>query len=151
MYGWIDAEEGRVKGLSVKKPLRDPPTDPAVIGTFSFRRAGDFLAACHRMFERDARVRNEFYVDTALEDVLALGHDLRVFVAGHYHGWGTPDELRTYTYWQSHFHKWDAHPYRLEGDRAVPADRVADLAHRYRTRLPDPLPPRVEGSAREES
>lgn len=142
MYGWIRAEGDRVRGLSVKVPLGDPASDPAVVGAFSFRAAGDFVAACDRMFAREGRVRGEYYVDTALEDYLALGGDLRLFPTSHYYGWGTPDDLRTFEYWQSHFHKWPEHPYRLDRDPHVPPERVAALAERYRTRLPPPLTPR---------
>jgi hypothetical protein len=145
MYGWIDAEGGRVERLSVKVPLQDPQRDPAVIGAFSFRRAADFVRACERMFERDARVRGEFYVDTALEDVIALGLDLRLFVVDHYYGWGTPDELRTFEYWQSHFHKWSDHPYRLTLDPAVPRDALDSLERRYRALVPPPLSPHDAG------
>lgn len=127
MYGWIVADGERVQRLSVKIPLDDPTTDPAVIGAFSFRRAGDFLAACDRMYARDGRARGEFYVDTAMGDAVALGQTVRLMTVEHYYGWGTPDDLRTYTYWQSHFHKWADHPYRLELDGRVPPSSVAAL------------------------
>ena len=30
--------------------------------------------------------------------------------------WGTPNDLKTYNYWQNCFHKWENHPYRKELD-----------------------------------
>ncbi|HMV67493.1 MAG TPA: NTP transferase domain-containing protein [Myxococcota bacterium] len=128
MYGWIDAHGGRVRGLSVKVPLGDPASDPAVVGTFSFRRAGDLEAAIVRLAARDGRVRGELYLDSALEDALAAGLDLRLFEVDHYDGWGTPDDLETFRYWQRALHHWPAHPYRVEHDPRVAPDAVARLS-----------------------
>jgi NDP-sugar pyrophosphorylase family protein len=135
MFGWVDADAtGRVKGVSVKKALNDPATDPLITGTFTFRRAGDFIAAAERLIARDARVNGEFYIDTLIEDALALGLDVRLFEVDAYMGWGTPNDLMTFEYWQSCFHKWPGHPYRLEKDRRVPPASVPELAARYAAR-----------------
>jgi len=142
-YGWIDADDtGRIRRVAVKEPLGDPATDPIVIGAFTFRRARDFVAAAERMIGREARVNGEFYIDTCINDAVALGLDCRLFEVAHYLGWGTPDELRTFEYWQSCFHKWPQHPYRLEHDRRVPAPAVAALEARYAATVP-PRPPRA--------
>lgn len=111
MYGWIDADGDRVKGVSVKAPLADPAHDPIVIGAFTFRRAGDFRAAAERMIARDGRVNGEFYVDTCINDAVALGLSVRLFEVDAYLCWGTPDELRTFDYWRRCFTAWDWHPY----------------------------------------
>ncbi len=134
-YGWIDADEkGRIRAVSVKQPLADPARDPIVIGTFTFRRGSDFVAAATAMIERDGRVNGEFYVDTCINDAVALGLRCRVFEVEHYLCWGTPADLRGFEYWQSCFHKWDAHPYRLERDRRVSAEALAELEGRARVR-----------------
>lgn len=140
-YGWIDADaEGRIHRVAVKEPLSDPAHDPIVIGAFTFRRARDFVAAAERMIARDARVNGEFYIDTCINDAVESGLDCRLFEVSHYLGWGTPDELRTFEYWQSCFHKWAQHPYRLERDRRIPAPAIAALEARYAA----PVPPRPE-------
>lgn len=120
MYGWIDAEAGAVRRVSVKTPLSDPRHDPIIIGAFSFRRARDFVAAAERMIARDGRINGEFYVDTCINDAIALGLNVRLFEVDAYLCWGTPDELRTFQYWQSCFHKWPSHPYRMEKDADFP-------------------------------
>jgi NDP-sugar pyrophosphorylase family protein len=131
-YGWIMADpQGRLAEVLVKQAPPDPARDPIVIGTFTFRRARDFQAAARRMFDRDARVKGEFYIDTCLNDAIALGLDCRLMEVRHYLGWGTPDELQTFDYWQSCFDKWASHPYRLERDRRVPAEEVAGLRARH--------------------
>jgi NDP-sugar pyrophosphorylase family protein len=140
MYGWIDADdEGAIRGISVKQPLRDPATDPLVLGTFSFRRPADFRRCVERMIARNARVNDEFYIDTCINDAVALGLNCRLFLVDAYLCWGTPNDLRTFAYWQSCFHKWPGHPYRLAQDAHVPPDQVTELEQACRDRLP-PLP-----------
>ncbi|MEB3197847.1 MAG: sugar phosphate nucleotidyltransferase, partial [Candidatus Sericytochromatia bacterium] len=111
MFGWIEAEAGRVRSVSVKVPLADPATDPLVLGTFTFRRAQDVKRCVERLMQRDGRVNGEFYLDACLNDALALGLNCRLFEVEAYLGWGTPNDLRTFEYWQSCFHKWEGHPY----------------------------------------
>jgi dTDP-glucose pyrophosphorylase len=130
-YGWIAETAGKVTGISTKVALDDPTSDPIVIGTFSFRRAGDFFAAADRMYARDGRINGEFYVDECINDALAMGLNCRVFEVDSYLPWGTPDELNTYHYWQSCFHKWDSHPYRLQQDQLVSIASVDQLEVEY--------------------
>jgi hypothetical protein len=118
-YGWIDAVDGEVRGVSVKTPLSDPWHDPIVVGTFTFRRARDFIAAAEATIARDGRINGEFYVDSCVQDALALGLRCRLFEIEHYLCWGTPDDLRTFEYWQRCFDRWPAHPYRVKLDSRV--------------------------------
>ena len=85
---------------------------------------------------RNARVRGEFYVDTCIEDAIALGLTCRVFEVDRYLCWGTPNDLRTFHYWQACFHQWPAHPYTIRVDARVPADRVGQLEAEWRTSPP---------------
>ncbi|WP_420135815.1 NTP transferase domain-containing protein [Rhodopseudomonas sp.] len=135
MFGWIDAVDGRIRHVSVKAPLASPATDPLVLGTFTFRRADDLRRAVSRLIDRGIRVNNEFYLDSCINEAIALGMNCRVFEVDHYLSWGTPNDLRTFEYWQSCFHKWSGHPYRLERDGRLPAAALPDLEARYR--VPD--------------
>jgi NDP-sugar pyrophosphorylase family protein len=135
-YGWIHANGDKVLGVSVKQPLGDPKTDPVVTGAFTFKRAGDFRAAAERMIMRGGRVGGEFYVDTCINDAVELGLKVRLFDVEAYLCWGTPNELRTFEYWQSCFHKWAGHPYSLSGDARVPLGRVDEIERRYATKRP---------------
>lgn len=147
MFGWVDADEtGSVHGVSVKQPLSDPANDPMIIGAFTFKRAGDFQAAAERLVARNHRINNEFYVDSLIEDTIALGNSVKVMDVKAYIGWGTPDDLRTFEYWQSCFHKWSSHPYRLEKDAHVPKSSVKGLAERYRHISPRCCQPKEEPS-----
>jgi len=137
MFGWIDVDDaGAVTGVRVKQAPEDPATAPMIVGAFTFREAGGFLAAYEHMRERDARVNGEFYVDTMVQDAIDLGWNVRLFEIDHYLGWGTPNDLKTFEYWQSCFHKWAGSPYRLEKDRRVPKIAVPTLEERYRALIP---------------
>ncbi len=119
MFGWIDAKEGRIRRISVKTPLESPTTDPIVIGTFTFRRAEDFHQVVAHLIARDGRVNGEYYIDSCINDALALGLRCHLFEVDSFLSWGTPNDLRTFEYWQACFHKWSGHPYRLELDSRV--------------------------------
>lgn len=105
MYGWVKTSaDGTVTGVSVKVPLSETPmNDHAVIGAFTFRRAGLFLDACDDMIRANARIKNEFYVDNAINFALTRGARGRPFEVGSYVCWGTPRDLETYNYWRSYF------------------------------------------------
>ena len=136
MYGWIDADGDVIRRVAVKQPLADPSTDPLVIGAFTFRRASDFRRCVDHMITRGARVNGEFYIDTCINDAIELGLKCRLFKIDAYLCWGTPNDLRTFNYWQSCFHKWPSHPYELAHDARVPATKVEQLKAAYREQLP---------------
>ena len=136
-FGWVEEIDGKVKRVSVKVPLTNPATDPSIIGTFTFKRAADYTAATNRMIDRDARVNGEFYIDMAINDALALGLNCRILEVDHYIGWGTPDDLLTFEYWQSCFDKWETHPYKLELDSRVDPAAIEELRKRYAKRVPE--------------
>ena len=133
MFGWIDAVEGQVRSISVKTPLDMPASDPIVLGTFTFRRAEDFRRALDRLIARNGRINGEFYIDSLINDAIELGLKCRLFEVDSYLCWGTPNDLRTFEYWQSCFHKWVSHPYRLSLDGRIPREQVGPLEARYQS------------------
>ena len=137
MFGWIDVEDGLIRSISVKTPLNTPESDPIVLGTFTFRRAADFRIALDRLIERDGRINGEFYIDSLINDAIELGLRCHLFEVDSYLCWGTPNDLRTFEYWQSCFHKWTSHPYRLELDGRIPSDQVDALDTRYQATIPE--------------
>lgn len=136
MYGWVYEDGGLIRGISVKQPLAAPERDPIVTGTFTFRRSFDLIRAVERLLARDGTVNGEFYLDSCINDALALGLRCRLFEVAHYLSWGTPNDLRTFEYWQSCFHKWDAHPYQLALDNRIPPESISSLENSYRRTLP---------------
>ena len=117
-YGWVAANvKGEVSKVSCKVPLSEEPMkDHAIVGAFSFKRAKDFFAATENMIKANSRVNNEFYVDHAMNFVLDLGLKVHVFEVDHYICWGTPNDLRTFEYWQSFFDQHPTHPYEITKD-----------------------------------
>jgi hypothetical protein len=106
MCGWIDANaQGVIRRISVKTPLAAPEHDPIVTGIFTFRRAEDFRRCIARMIERNGRINGKFCLDTCINDAIDLGLSCRLFEISDYLSWGTPNDLKTYEYWQSCFHK----------------------------------------------
>ncbi len=120
MYGWINADEfGLVKNISVKEPLSDPKNDPVVVGTFTFKKMSNFLRSVEKMKERSGKVNGEYYVDTAINDAISLGLRCVVFEIDYYICWGTPNDLKTFEYWQSCFNYWKSHSYEISQDPNV--------------------------------
>jgi dTDP-glucose pyrophosphorylase len=140
-FGWVDEDAaGAVTGVRVKIAPSEPATAAMIVGAFTFRRAADFIRAYDRLRARDCRVNGELYADSMIEDALALGLKCRLLQIDHYLGWGTPNDLKTFEYWQACFHKWPGHPYRLQSDRRIPPQAVAELETRYAQVRP-PRPP----------
>lgn len=106
MYSYVEVEADGITAqrVSLKAPISDAPIrDHAVVGAFWFRRAGDFFHAAQQLVARQDRTRGEFYVDACLNELLRAEHRVGVFLVDHYIGWGTPDELNTYEYWDRYF------------------------------------------------
>jgi dTDP-glucose pyrophosphorylase len=116
MFGWIDSVKGKIRAISVKKPLLNPRKDPIVLGTFTFKKIEDFHNATEKLLERGGRINGEFYMDSCIEDAIALGLKCVLFEVDSYLCWGTPNDLKTFEYWQSCFHLWNGHPYSLHND-----------------------------------
>ena len=111
-YGWIVNEANKVIDISIKKSLSsNPMNDHAISGTFWFRKGRLFVEGAERMISEDRRINGEFYVDEMIRDLLLAGLDVRILEVEHYLGWGTPDDLRTYEYWESFFRILPEHPY----------------------------------------
>lgn len=137
MFGWVDADEpGRISQISVKTPLASPASDPIVLGTFTFRRPEDFHKVVSHLIERDGRINGEFYIDSCINDAIELGLRCYLFEVDSFLSWGTPNDLRTFEYWQSCFHKWARHPYRLELDKRVASEALPFLYTSYQETVP---------------
>lgn len=133
MYGWVSVDQNnKAIGVSVKVPISEKPEqDHAIIGTFYFKKARYFLEALARLRAKDIRVNGEFYVDSCMGELINSGLHVKVFEVDFYVGWGTPNDLKTYEYWQSFFHKCSWHPYRLEQDPSVNPAIINELDAQY--------------------
>ncbi len=105
MYGWVLVDkEDYVQKVSCKVLVSDSPMDDhAVIGAFTFKRAGDFIRCAKDMIAENRRVNNEFYIDEVMNVAVESGLNVKVFEVQRYICWGTPQDVETYNYWQGYF------------------------------------------------
>lgn len=131
MYSWIKInDQDVVEEVSLKQPISSTPErDHAVVGTFYFKKTTYFFEAFDWIVKNNMRTNGEFYVDTCINALIAIGRRVKVFEVDHYVCWGTPNDLRTYEYWQSFFHKCTWHPYRLEHDPMALSSTVGKGSH----------------------
>ena len=95
------------------------------------KRNSYFLAAVKKMKSRQASINGEYYVDMAINDLINMGKNSVMFNIDSYICWGTPNDLKTFEYWQSCFHKWHAHPYSLSLDPNIPKENTLNLEKKY--------------------
>lgn len=104
-YGWVKVDDNLdVNQVSVKVPIsQNPMKDHAVVGTFWFKSGKIFVEAAEHMIAANTRINNEFYVDECMNDLLSLGYKVKVFEIDHYVCWGTPNDYKTFNYWNEFF------------------------------------------------
>jgi NDP-sugar pyrophosphorylase family protein len=104
-YGWVKVDDNLdVNQVSVKVPIsQNPMKDHAVVGTFWFKSGNIFVEAAEHMIAANTRINNEFYVDECMNDLLSLGYKVKVFEIDHYVCWGTPNDYKTFNYWNEFF------------------------------------------------
>ena len=117
MYGWVETtSDFEVNGVSVKSAPKFDEGAFLIIGTFTFRNKEVYAACYERLVKRKGYVNGELYIDSLIEDAIALNYKVKAFMVDSYIGWGTPTDLKIFEYWQSCFHKWESHPYSLSRD-----------------------------------
>lgn len=132
-YAWLKTDKNNnVTGISIKKAIsNNPSNDHAFIGAMYFRKAKFFTNALKHLYKNNIRINGEFYLDSTVDVLIKQKHKVKVFEVDSYLGWGTPNDLRTFEYWQSFFHKCPWHPYRLEKDPTVDQSKIKKLDKKY--------------------
>lgn len=118
-YAYCLADEsGRVLKVVEKQLIsHTPELDPAVVGTFYYRRASDFIGASKKMIEAGKRVNNEYYVGTSINELIAEGKNVRVFPVDKFICFGTPLDVRLFEAWAGFFSHEPSHPFqKYKGD-----------------------------------
>jgi NDP-sugar pyrophosphorylase family protein len=132
MYGWVKTDGDQAIGVSIKVPISDDPfNDHAITGSFYFRKVKFYQKALERLIERDVRVNGEYYVDSLIGELIEMDFNVKVFEVDDYIGWGTPDDYKTFVYWQSFFHKSSFHPYDMSKDMTVKKAKLQELEQQY--------------------
>ena len=130
-YGWLKCQTQDIQYASVKQPLDNPESDPVILGTFIFKDVKTCNSIINSLIDRDGRVNNEFYLDSCINDAVSMNLSVKYFEVEHYLCWGTPNDLKTFEYWQSCFSKWDSHPYKLKEDKMIPANKLEEIEKKY--------------------
>ena len=117
-YSWVNCDsEGNVSSVDVKNFTGENPVNEyAITGTMFFRTKEIFHRSLESLYENDNRTNGEFYVDSMLNEAIELGYKVKNFEIDNYICWGTPNDLKTYQYWQRFFNKVDWHPYEYSKD-----------------------------------
>ena len=104
MYGWLSVgQHGAIERVAVKQLVEgvSAAEQEVVTGTFWFRDGHAFLREVEALVADNDRVNNEFYIDTIARRMVARGAKVRAFTVEKYMPWGTPEELKTFDYWNA--------------------------------------------------
>ena len=71
-------------------------------------------------------------VDSCVGEMVEMGLNVKAFEIDKYICWGTPNDYKTYKYWQSFFHKEDWHPYTLSKDITMNLEKTKTLDKEYK-------------------
>jgi len=117
-YSWVNCDsEGNVSSVDVKNFTGENPVNEyAITGTMFFRTKEIFHRSLESLYKNDNRTNGEFYVDSMLNKAITLGYKVKNFEIDNYICWGTPNDLKTYQYWQRFFNKVEWHPYEYSRD-----------------------------------
>jgi len=118
MYSWLDVDaEDNVQKVNVKNFTGENPLEEhAVVGTMFFRNKEIYIKSLEKLYEKNIRTNGEFYIDNLINESIELGYKVKNFEIDNYICWGTPNDLKTYQYWQTFFDKVNWHTYTYKDD-----------------------------------
>ena len=94
-YSWLETEGTKLIRTHVKQNFFDDPyNNRAIVGTFFFRQAGDFLDGMSKIYRNDIKSNGEYYIDNIFNSIDHL--NVNIFDVNNYNCWGTPEDLRNY-------------------------------------------------------
>ena len=104
MYAWLKVDtDGNISDVSIKKKFTDYEASHCIIGTMYFRKTSLFLEGLQEIYASNFRTNGEFYVDNLLVPLIQKGYKVKVFEVEDYLCWGTPNDYKTYMYWDEYF------------------------------------------------
>ena len=94
-YSWLETSGNKLIKTHVKQNFFDDPyNNHAIVGTFFFKRAGDFLDGVSKIYRDHIKSNGEYYIDNIFN---SIGHlNVNIFDVDQYHCWGTPKDLLDY-------------------------------------------------------
>lgn len=130
-YGWIEADELtlNLNKVSVKTPIsKNPKSDFGIVGAFYFSKINIYNEAYKELLEANDTINGEYYIDSLINYIDLNKYKVKVFLVDDFICWGTPDDYKTFKYWQSYFHK-TSHPYNLNSDDNISSTDKVILEH----------------------
>lgn len=104
MYSWLEVENDKILKEHTKNCVfNEPLLNHAIIGTMFFRKSAYFTEALNYNIKNNIRTNNEFYVDDVINYLIDMNLNVKVFEVDDYICWGTPNDYRTYKYWEEFF------------------------------------------------
>lgn len=132
-FNWVEIDQDVLKNISIKKPISDNPyKDHMLVGTFHFRKVRYYRDAYKKLLETQQVDHYDLSVEDVVNKMIDMGLKFKIFKVDSYVAWNSADELKTYQYWQSFFHKVDWHPYRLDRDFTVKKEVIQSMDKKYR-------------------
>jgi hypothetical protein len=112
-YNWIaTGAGGEMEGMTLRsEPAGEIREAHGLTGMFWFREAGVMFDAIRHWLDTGRRNANDFSLELILENVMQAGHSVRALEVTHYIPFVTPEDVRTYEYWESFFRKSGRHTY----------------------------------------
>lgn len=115
-FAYCRVEGERVVEVVEKKAIsNDPYSDPAVVGSFTYKNTELFLYGARTMIERNIRVNGEFYVGTSINQLIEAGHKVVTFEVDKFISFGNPFEFMNIQYWEEYFDGLENQTYSLPG------------------------------------
>lgn len=105
MYSWVNVDKNNfVKNVSVKKfNEKDPINSHVFIGSVLFKKAKYFIEGFKMNVNKKITSNNEYYLDEVINRNIEMSLKIKIFEVQKYICWGTPDDYKTYLYWNNFF------------------------------------------------
>jgi NDP-sugar pyrophosphorylase family protein len=105
-FAYCRTEGSRVTEVVEKRAISPTPhRDPAVVGSFTYKRASLFIEGAEAMIRKGVRVNGEYYVGTSINQLIAAGRRVAAFEVDKFVSFGNPLELDLFHYWEDFFHR----------------------------------------------
>ena len=109
-YAYVKVRDNKIINVAEKKTIsKHPNKDYAVVGTFYFKDWNTFDFAVKKMIEAKNSVNNEYYVATAINELIDRKFKVCNFEVSSFISWSLPHHTLTYFYWLNIFNN-----YRIE-------------------------------------
>jgi hypothetical protein len=131
-YGWAKTDKTILKKISIRKKIStEPYFDHMLVGTFYFRKVKYFKETYLNLKDKQQSDNEIISVEEIVNRMIHMKYKIKIFEVDNFVSWKTPDELKTFQYWQSFFHKVDWHPYKLDCDNTVKKEAIQKMDKQY--------------------